>query len=164
MIETEGVVVVTTPGSAWVETNRRSACGHCESSGACGTSLLANTFGNKPTRVEVANGLGARVGDRVVLGLPEGGFLLGSLLLYLLPLAGLLVGALLGQFLAIRQALALVEPWAVLGGLLGLTAALGLLRIVDISRRDPGRFQPVMVRRLARAPVVELSRIPLTKE
>ncbi|OGT89911.1 MAG: hypothetical protein A2514_00590 [Gammaproteobacteria bacterium RIFOXYD12_FULL_61_37] len=163
MIETEGTVVAVEAGLAWVETNRRSACGHCESSGACATSLLANTFGNRPTRVEVENRIGARVGERVVLGLSGRGMLLGSFLLYLTPLAGLFAGALLGQYFGLQLAAGSVEPWAASGGLLGLMAAFGLLRVLDISilrsvtgasshhisGRDPGRSRPVMVRRLA---------------
>ena len=149
MIETEGTVVAVEAGRAWVETNRRSACGHCESSGACGTALLGNTFGNRPTRIEVDNRIGARTGDRVILGLPERGMLIGSFLLYLFPLAGLFAGALLGQYAGLLLAAGSVEPWAVSGGLLGLMTALGLLRILVVPGRESSRFRPVMVRRLA---------------
>lgn len=164
MIETEGTVVAVEAGRAWVEANRRSACGHCESSGACGTSLLANTFGNRPTRIEVDNSIGARTGDRVILGLPERGMLIGSFLLYLFPLAGLFAGVLLGQHLGLQLAAGSVEPWAVSGGLLGLMTALGLLRVLVIPGCESGRFRPVMVRRLAPGALVTPPQIKITEE
>ncbi|MBU0498545.1 MAG: SoxR reducing system RseC family protein [Gammaproteobacteria bacterium] len=164
MIETEGRVVAVESGRAWVETVRSSACGHCDASGACGTALLANTFGNRATRIAVDNRLGARVGDRVVLGLPERAMLAGSFLLYIPPLIGLFLGALLGQYYATRTDASAVEPWSVLGGLLGLMAVLAWRWIGERSPRNPGRFRPVMVRRLAPGACVPPPQIKITEE
>lgn len=120
MIEAEVLVVAVAGRQALVESSRQSACGQCSAAGACGTSLLSRQFGQRAVRLEVDNPIGAMVGDRVVLGLPERLMLRGALRLYLPPLLLLFAGALLGEQLAGLLALA-AEPWSILGGLLGLS-------------------------------------------
>lgn len=53
--------------------------------------------GDRTTRVRAISTLSLQTGDSVIIGLAEGALLRGSLLVYLLPMALLLVGALLGQ-------------------------------------------------------------------
>ena len=77
--------------------------------------------------VWVSVGVIEGVGDSVVVGLDEGLLQRGSLLLYALPLGGLLLGALLGERLFLRLGLA-TELGAVLAGLLGLIGALLFVR------------------------------------
>jgi sigma-E factor negative regulatory protein RseC len=110
-----------------VVTERRSACGSCAAQKGCGTSLLAAWFPQRQLRFRVFNAVGARVGDQVVVGLDEAYLQRGALLLYAVPLAGLLLGAVAGEFAF--GALGLhPEPGAIGGGLLGLSGALGLVR------------------------------------
>lgn len=124
MIETDGVVTGRRGDRAWVEVGRKSTCGHCESSGSCGGSLFSGLFGGRAINMSVRNVLDANVGDRVILGLPERVMLAGSLRLYMVPLMGLFLGAGAAEYLATRLATNITEPWVILGGLLGLTAAL----------------------------------------
>ncbi len=122
MIETEGVVIEREGEFAWVETQRQSACSSCGSSGACGSGLLAQVFGSRPTKVKVTNSIQAEVGEAVVIGLAERDMLLGSLRLYLLPLIGLFLGVILFDQGASYFRPDAGEFWSVLGGLLGLFA------------------------------------------
>jgi sigma-E factor negative regulatory protein RseC len=149
MIEADVLVVAVAGKRAWVETSRQSACGHCETAGACGTSLLAKQFGQRVIRLEVDNPIDAQVGDQVVLGLPEQLMLRGSLRLYLLPLLLLFAGALLGELLAGRFVVA-TEPWAILGGLLGLSLWLLLMRNAGDGLAGQ---RPVLLRKAAGLPV-----------
>ena len=146
MIEENARVASIEGELAEVVTERRSACGSCAAQKGCGTSLLAAWFPQRQLRFRVHNAVGARVGDQVVVGLDEAYLQRGALLLYALPLAGLLLGA-VGGDLAF-EALALnPEPGAIGGGLLGL---FGALRFVRRNRLEPAGEQVVRLLRLAR--------------
>jgi sigma-E factor negative regulatory protein RseC len=110
-----------------VVTERRTACGSCSAQKGCGTSLIAAWFPQRKLRFRVHNAIGARVGDQVVVGLDEAYLQRGALLLYAVPLIGMLVGAVAGE--SVGSALGMhPEPGAIGGGLLGLFGALGLVR------------------------------------
>jgi sigma-E factor negative regulatory protein RseC len=157
VIEETGLVVAVDGELAEVETQRTSACGGCAAKGGCGTSVLAQVFGARPSRVRVHNRIKALPGERVVVGLPEGAFLRAAFALYAVPLLGLFGGALGGEWLAQRAAAATTEPGAVLGGLLGLMA--GLLWLRRFSRRADADspYRAVILRRAAgQSSIVEL--------
>ena len=163
MIETDGIVTAVEGNRAWVEAGRRSSCGHCDASTSCGGSLFAELFGNRAVRVEVENIHNAKIGDRVIIGLPERMMISGSLRLYLLPLLGLFFGAVAGEYFSCHFAVESTEPWAILGGLLGLTATLFILhRVLSTNSRE--RFQVVIVRRTSVEVAVEPPVIAHEKE
>jgi sigma-E factor negative regulatory protein RseC len=149
MIEETGRVVAVDGDLAEVETWRRSACGHCAGGQqGCGTSLLAEVFGNRPSHVRVLNRISALPGDEVVIGVEEGAFLRATALLYGMPLLGLIVGAMLGKWLALRSGLMGVEPASLIAGLLGLAGALAWVRWrVAHGSRGGTAYQAVILRR-----------------
>lgn len=136
---------------AWVETQRRSACGNCLAEHGCGTGALAGFFAQRRARVRALNRPGARVGDAVVVGLREDALVRGSLAMYLLPVLALLGGGLAGEALAGAAGLVARDGAAVVAGLLGLAA--GLLGVRRYAQRVPGdeRYQPVVLRRVGSA-------------
>ncbi len=148
MIEEYALVVDAGPGYAWVETNRRSACGSCSVGGACGTSVIAKLFGNRRLRFRVHNDLGALPGEQVVIGIPDAILTRASFTAYLLPLLAMLGAALPAQ------ALAMGEGFTALAGLLGL--GLGLALAGRAGNRGRERYQPLLLRRITnrRLPVV----------
>jgi sigma-E factor negative regulatory protein RseC len=148
MIEESALVVkVEEEGFAWVETTRASACGGCAERHGCGTSALAGVLGRRQAPVRVINSVGAAVGERVVIGLPESGLLRGSLAVYAAPLAGLFTGGLTGQFLGAGVLQGHADFWSVLLGAGGFSVALlWLRRFSRVSARD-GRYQPLILRR-----------------
>jgi len=148
MIEEQARVVRVRGEMAEIDTERRAACSSCAAKGGCGTSLLATWFPQRRLTFELRNDIGAKVGDSVVVGLDEGLLQRGSLLLYALPLAGLLLGALLGERLFLGLGLAM-ELGAVLVGLLGLTGALLFVRRTT-QHPQRGAQQGVRLLRVAR--------------
>jgi len=142
VIEENARVVRREGDYAWVETQRKSACGQCSARKGCGTSVLDKVLGRRRSVVRVLNPVDAAPGDEVVIGLGEGAFVRGSLAVYALPLVTLLLGAILGEWLGGSDAL------SVLGGLLGLAA--GFAWVARFTRRigDDRRYQPVILRRL----------------
>ncbi len=149
MIEERAVVVKAGDGHAWVEIQRRSACGGCGASEGCGTAVLGKLWSGRRIQVRAIAEEPLRAGDEVCVGLADGVLLRGALLAYSLPLLLLLAGALLGQ---VAFAGAGEEP-VVLSGALGL--GLGFLAVRVLSKRfqDDIRFQPRVLRRTVGAPV-----------
>lgn len=127
MIEEQATVVSVDGEMAELAIARRNACGSCTAKGGCGTSLLSSLFPQRQLRLRLANTVGARPGDRVVLGLDEGQLQRGSLLLYAVPLLGLLLGAIGGENLLLYLG-GPQELGGVAGGLLGLIAGLSVVR------------------------------------
>ncbi len=140
MLEARGVVVAIEEGMAWVESARPSACGHCAAKGHCSAGLLGRALSpGGASRIAVRDTHGLRVGEEVVLGLPEEGLMRAAWLLYGLPLAGFIGG------LALLQGAG--EGWALLAGLLGLGAGLGLLRLLG-RRAAAGKAEPCILARI----------------
>lgn len=140
MIEEQASVVAVADGMAEVATLRRSACGSCNAKSGCGTSILAAWFPQRQLTFRLPNQVGARPGDTVVVGLDEARLQRASVLLYGLPLLGLLAGAVIGEAIVGHLA-ASAELGAVSGGLFGLTAALVFVRnhsVANLRRRGNG--------------------------
>jgi sigma-E factor negative regulatory protein RseC len=147
MIEEVGQVTAVDDSHAEVVIERRSACGSCAAKSGCGTSLLAAWFPRRRLRFRLPNAIGARPGDRVVVGLAERRLQQASLALYGLPLGGLLLGAVGGELVAARMALN-AELGSVLGGLLGLIAGLAQVRRLS-ARQQAGSGADVAILRVA---------------
>lgn len=150
MIEQEATVVRIDGDTAEVTTRRQSSCGSCSAKGGCGTSLIEAWFPQRVSRFRLKNDIGAHVGDTVVVGLDESKLRRGSLLLYALPLAGLILGAVLGEYLAQRSGHP-SELGAVVFGLLGLSAALLQVRRVTSGLASQGDNGLRLVRVLRRS-------------
>ncbi len=137
MIEETALVIRSGPGYAEVRPGKRSACGSCSAKGGCGTALVAGLLGRRRNNtLRLADPLGTRPGERVVLGIDEAAMVRASLLLYGLPLVTLLAGMIAGQSLA-------GEAGAFVGGGSAFAATLLGLRL-----RGVGRFaRPVILRR-----------------
>jgi len=126
VIEATGIVRAFDGDRALVEVQRRTACGGCASQDGCGTSVIAAWFGRRPSRLWVHALTPMRVGETVVVSLPEAMLLQASLLMYLLPVLGLVGGAALGNLLA--GAATGGDLPGIAGGVLGLLAGLGASR------------------------------------
>ncbi len=144
MLEAEAVVVAVHGSMAEVEVASGAGCGHCHTDGGCGGGRSLLGLGRRPSvRLEVSTHLNLAPGDRVTLGLPEGGYLRASVALYLVPLLTMFAGA--GVLEALGPAGA--DLLVLAGGLLGL--GVGFFWLRGFSRRmgaDP-RSRPRILRR-----------------
>lgn len=118
MLETRAIVVHVNGQHALVQANQGNGCEQCNGKG-CGTGKLSQMFCSKPRQFEVENPIDAGVGDEVIVSVADGAVLHGIGLVYLLPLALLLLGAVLGS--------AWAEQPGQRDGYAGMGAALGLL-------------------------------------
>ncbi len=149
MIETTATVVRAEDGFAFVRTERRSACGSCESADkGCGTAVLSSVLGGKPVLFKVHNSIGARAGEEVIIGMEEGALFRSSLITYLTPVATLLAGTVAGTTLFPGSG----DLAAILGAGLGL--GVGFLLLRALGKRLGRRYLPTILRRAGRGTLV----------
>lgn len=150
MLEETGVVIEATEQYAWVQTQRKASCGHCESKSSCGTASLAQVLGQKYTEVRVENHLAAKKGDTVTIGLEEQALVATSLLAYLLPLISLFVVAVLYETFAPVLSLPTTEIFTVIAGFIGLGLGLLAVKYSSYYLSRYAQYQPTLLRIQAR--------------
>jgi sigma-E factor negative regulatory protein RseC len=149
VLEEPARVVVAAERFVVVETLRRSTCESCSAHKGCGTATLGKVLGRRRTSVRALSDIDVRAGDQVVIAIAEGAFLRGSLATYLMPLLLMIVGAFLGQQLSFVLSLQGEGLTILLGGV-GLGLGFGCLLLFSRSIRRDGRYQPMVLRRVAR--------------
>ncbi|EEF80290.1 Sigma factor RpoE regulatory protein RseC [Methylophaga thiooxydans] len=116
MIEQKATVISRDIHQVWVEAERQSTCGQCQARKGCGTGLLAKHVGQRFSRIAVKTSQDLRVGQQVMVTIPEQALLSGAVMMYLLPLLLMFVTAALAR---IANSGELVE---IIAGLSGLVA------------------------------------------
>lgn len=142
MIEERARVIEAGAGYAWVETERRSACGSCHGSEGCGAAVLAKAMGHRRARLRALSGIPVQAGDEVVVGIDERALLQGSLAVYITPLIAMVAGAAVGEQVIGSEAA------GILLGAAGLLGGFLWLRHAGSIHHNP-QFQPVVLRRTA---------------
>jgi len=133
MIQQQARVLEVQQDRVRVSTVRQSACQSCNAKGGCGTSLIGQLFPERPAQQFwlSAGGLSElpSVGDQVLIGIDEHYLQNATLMLYALPLLGLLGGAVAGAWLGAQAWSPLpAEPMSILMCALGLLGGLRLVR------------------------------------
>lgn len=132
-------------GIAWVQCETQAGCARCAAGEGCGAGLFAKLLRGRLQElpVNVPTELAGRItaGDPVLLGLSVSAIQNASLLLYGVPLAGLLLGAIGGSQVLMGDAGAFV------GALAGLCAGLWFARWRGAALGE--RLEPVLLRALA---------------
>lgn len=131
MLSSEAVVLALDGELALVEvTEKPTGCGRCHEEGGCGGQSLTHWLGNRSYRYRLMNGIGAQVGERVLVCVPAGGVFKAAALSYLLPALMVIVGAAIGtRFDA-----------ALAGAIIGLV--FGALLFRQIQSRFAAGLQP----------------------
>jgi sigma-E factor negative regulatory protein RseC len=145
MTETPAVVVCAEGDFALVEAEPGAGCGRCDSVKGCASASFAKLFCPAPRRFRVVNRVGARPGERVVLGVEDGILARSAAVAYGLPLLLMVAGAVLGAGLA--DSAAARDLYALAGASLGLSAGFAGGRAVRRLRHEDPRFLPRVLRR-----------------
>ncbi|MCV6638979.1 SoxR reducing system RseC family protein [Candidatus Albibeggiatoa sp. nov. NOAA] len=146
MLEELGVVVKATEQYAWVKTQRKASCGHCESKSSCGTASLAQVLGQKYTEVRVENNLAVKEGDTVIIGLAEQALVTTSLTAYLIPLITLFLTAVSYESIAPFIGLPTTEIFTILAGFAGLGLGFIVVKYLSNYLSLHAQYQPVLLR------------------
>ena len=135
MITEQAIVTSCNGKQVELELQRGSACAGCELSQGCGTGALGRLLGkrSKPLIIETDQVL--KPGDRLQLGLSESALVKASLIIYGLPLWGMVAAGLLASFAA--EAEAWVALAAGFGFFAGFKLAAFLSRVLEHDRLTP---------------------------
>ena len=146
MMTETGRVVAVEDSQLWVEVIQQSTCGACSAQKACGQSLLQQLYNGRRSHINVHFDAqqfpNIQVNDQVEINLPEQIVLWGSFLLYILPLLGLLLGAGVGQWLALENLFenlsASSEVASIVGALIGFVGGVLLAkRRAQVTTKNP---------------------------
>jgi sigma-E factor negative regulatory protein RseC len=141
----------TASTTATLEIERKTACGLCGQTRGCGNSIWGKLFAHQSTAFKAQNRINAKVGDSVIVGINEKALLKSAMLLYILPLATMLIGAILAkQFSA-------TELGAMLGAVIGLVLGLLWVKGHTMSSSYFKLQQPVILRLATDELVVSLN-------
>lgn len=142
MLETRVVVFKIDGQHALVRADQADGCGECNGK-ACGAGKMSRLFCSKPRQFRVNNPINAGVGDEVIVSVAEGAVMRGIGLVYLMPLALLVMGATLGSIWAVQPGQR--DGYAALGALFGLAAGFVIARWISL-RQAGSHFQPYITR------------------
>jgi sigma-E factor negative regulatory protein RseC len=140
---------------AWVHPTAASPCTAGCARGGCGIGALRWIVGRRRTEFAALNAAGARAGERVVVGLPEGALMRGAVLMYLLPLGSAIGLAMVAQAIAPSFTPGFRDGAAMLAGIIGLVAGLASLPRLIARMACDARLKPVVLR-LATSPELPL--------
>lgn len=135
-----GRIVAIDAAGVLIETQRNSTCSSCSAQKACGHGIL-NTQSGRPNQrtlipLNAAQRSQYRIDEAVELTIDERLLVRAALLMYLLPLLGLLLGA------SLAATLAPGDISAAFGALAGFVLALYGVRRSTIAKENEASFSP----------------------
>lgn len=110
-----------------VTCEQKTSCSQCASQKNCGTGIVSKAIGNKSHAWSLITKELVRPGQIIEIGLPEKNLIQFASLVYLLPLAALMLGALIGQTV-VSPLLGGAEVWTILSSILFMAAGIWLAR------------------------------------
>ncbi|MBI5048146.1 MAG: SoxR reducing system RseC family protein [Deltaproteobacteria bacterium] len=142
MIEEQGIVIDIKGSRAFVKTEKGTSCESCVARETC-----HGTIGTNEVIIEAENVANAKFGDRVVVMVGTATLLKASFILYMGPIAGLIIGVILGQVLVKQFAIDLNPDLlsGILGALFLVITFFGIRLYGKLLEKREG-FRPVVVR------------------
>jgi sigma-E factor negative regulatory protein RseC len=140
MVKEQATVTSLDGDWALIQMQRQTTCSHCELSNGCGMGAIGRLLGHRSKPVMIRNEHQLKPGDSVLLGLPERAFLKASLLIYGLPLLGLIGGGILAASI-IGESDLIVLLFASAGFAAGLKFSAHLA-----SKQNLNQFSPRILR------------------
>lgn len=134
----EGIVTRTNGDTAFITTRRTTACEGCSERHVC------HSMGNvKEIEIEVANPLGAKPGDTVLVAFKTSQLVTLSFMLYVFPIIAMVVGAFFGNAMAENYG---GDPsiFAAVFGFLFFGIAMLAIKLKDNQAQKTGRYRPVI--------------------
>jgi len=141
-----GLVTKVECGIAWVNTQSKLSCSTCQVESTCGNAILEKFLAGKIFISKLNNSLAAQVGDQVVISIPKSSVSKASLVVYGVPLLGMIGGALFGDFWFN------FEPFSILFSAIGLALGLIFIHFYNQKIANTEQYMPTMVSILSRLP------------
>ncbi len=134
----EGIVTRANGETAFITTRRTTACEGCSERHVC------HSMGNvKEIEIEVANPLGAKPGDTVLVAFKTSQLVTLSFMLYVFPIIAMVIGALFGNSVAENFS---GDPsiFAAVFGFLFFGIAMSAIKLKDNQAKKTGQYRPVI--------------------
>jgi len=135
MITEQAIVTRCNGKQVELELQRGSACAECELSQGCGTGALGRLLGKRSEPLVIETDHVLQPGDRLQLGLSESALVKASLIVYGLPLLGMIVAGLLAALAVVSEAL--IALAAIVGFIVGFKFAVYISRTLEHDRLTP---------------------------
>ena len=147
MATEQGLVTKIGFDTAWVKTTKTESCKACAARESCHT-----LGGGKETEVEVINTVGAKAGDTVVLGFEDASLLKASFLIYIVPILAMMMGAAIGEKMAVIYHLDFTATSAILGFLFLFLSFLPLRWLgARLAKKEQYRPKIIRIKKVRRA-------------
>ncbi len=147
MIEEQAEVVEIIGDQLVLQAQTQSACGSCSASKGCGTSVLSKVVGRKFTRFQAENNIDAAVGDTVIVGISEDALLRGPVVMYVIPILGMLFFALAADAL-LETPVDYRDLAIAASGIMGLIFGSLISKWYFQRQTSKQRFAPVVLRKI----------------
>lgn len=135
----EGLVTQVDNQFAWVNTKSKLSCSSCKVESTCGNGILEKYLAGKIFVSKIPNKLNAKVGDEVKIGIKNSSITKASLMIYWLPLLGLILGSYLGQLLFQKEVL------IILIGFTGFFISFLIIRLLNKKLESNVNYLPEML-------------------
>jgi len=136
MNESEGIVKEVRGEKALVITDRQEMCASCVAKNFC--HMIG---GGKEVLSETINPVGAKTGDMVKIGIPDGAVTKASLIVYMIPAMGFVAGASIGYFIGKSYSLDL-NLSTLVGSIIGLGLSMISARFLNNILSKRPSYQP----------------------
>ena len=140
MVTEKGIIEKILNQKAVVRIRKGSQCASCNSKGAC------QALNDGDMLIEVANELQAKKGDHVEIGVPTRSLMKLSLVVYLFPIAALIIGAYAGGSLLAHSFHLQANLASIMAGGFALGIVFCVLKWLDRTARASGKYRPRMRR------------------
>ncbi len=139
MLEEQGLVTQLVGNSVTVITKNQLACSSCKVAETCGNGIVEKYLSGKMFSSLIINRLNAQVGDTVIIQIPKSSITKASLIVYFIPLLGIMLFAIIASWL--NQS----ENITILSSLVGLALGMLVTKYYNHKVIKKELYQPKMV-------------------
>jgi len=147
VIEEKATVFDVVGQFVWIETQRKTTCGTCAAEKSCGSAVLQKVMAGKRTRLRVFSDIDVRVGESVIVGIPENVLVKGSFAVYAVPLVVMFITLIIGASSCWLLAIEFSENLQILLGMSGLLGGFWWLSEYTKRIHNDVRFQARILRK-----------------
>ncbi len=123
---------------ALVKIERQSACQECHRE----CLLAVNEHEVKDMEVEVDNPVQAKAGQTVKIEMNEANLVMASLIVYILPILGMITGYFLGSWIGSRFLLLSANTSGIIGSFILFFLVFLMVRMIDLRLKDNKGYHP----------------------
>lgn len=124
---------------------QQTSCSSCSSQKSCGTGVVSKALGNKTLSWHLTTAQQVKVGQVVEIGFPESSLIYSAMIVYLLPLCGLILGALIGHFFLVPFFSAGERP-VIIASAIFTGASIWLAKYFSCFQEEIAKHQVTLVR------------------